>query len=94
LRAHERAAELAEALIDGPLDDAELGSITRQRAVIAALDATFPLQTVSVELSVPSDPDELDGMSWNAMRQLAAQLLSPDPAPTPELEPASTQASR
>ena len=44
LRALERADDIAQALIDAPLDDAELGSVERQLAVVRGLDATFPLQ--------------------------------------------------
>jgi hypothetical protein len=75
LRAQERAEELAEALVDGPLDDAELGSLARQAAVIRALDATFPLQTATVELELPAEPEAMGSMSWQDMQALAARLL-------------------
>src|SRR5215831_1076486 len=53
VRAHERAIEMARAVVDGPLDDRKLGTIERQSAVLKALDATFPLQqaTLSLEIS-------------------------------------------
>jgi len=76
LQALERAEALAEALVSAPLDDASLGTIERQIAVVRALDATFPLQQTSVELEVPADPGEVAGMGWQAMQQLAARLTS------------------
>jgi len=76
LAALERAELLAEAIVIAPLDDASLGTIERQRAALAALDATFPLQRVDVELELPASPDEAEGLSWEAMQRLAAQLLS------------------
>lgn len=75
LRAHERAEELAEALVDGPLDDPELGSLARQAAALRALDATYPVQALVVELELPSDPDEVGSMSWESMRRMAATLM-------------------
>ena len=70
LRAAQRAQDIAAAIVDGPLD-AELKPLDKQRAALAALDATFPLQTASLTLSI-DDPDD---MSWNDMQQLAASLL-------------------
>jgi len=76
LRALARAEELAEALVDGPLDAPGLGPIERQRAALAALDATFPLQRLDVELELPASPDEAESLSWESMQRLAAQLLT------------------
>jgi hypothetical protein len=70
LRAALRADDLARAVIDGPLD-ADIGAIERQRAALAAIDATFPLQAATVELSL-SDPED---MSWENMKRLAVSLL-------------------
>src|SRR5436305_2919506 len=47
LAAQARAEEIAAALIDGPLDDRELGSLERQQAMLRGLDATFPLQQMT-----------------------------------------------
>src|SRR5215471_19492753 len=58
VRAHERAAEMARAVVDGPLDDRKLGTIERQSAVLKALDATFPLQQASLTLEI-SDPESM-----------------------------------
>jgi hypothetical protein len=71
VRAAQRAFELAQAVVDGPLDDRKIGTIERQTAALKALDATFPLQTGTVELSL-SEPDD---MSWKDMKQLALSLL-------------------
>jgi hypothetical protein len=49
---------MASAIVDGPLDDKKLGTVERQVAVLKALDATFPLQTATVELSL-NDPDSM-----------------------------------
>ena len=72
LRAAQRANEIATAIVDGPLDDRKLGTVERQTAVLKALDATFPLQTTTVELSL-SDPDSL---AWHDLEQLAISLES------------------
>jgi hypothetical protein len=74
LRAHERAEALAEAML-APLDDEQLGTLAKQGAARTVLDSAFPIQTVSLEVELPPDPDEIEGMSWSNMRQLAAQLL-------------------
>lgn len=79
MRALERAEEIAEALVDGPLDDRELGSVERQVAVVRALDATFPIQTATVEVELPASGEAVAGMSWESMQALAARLLEPVP---------------
>ena len=43
LKALERSEELAEALVNGPLDDPDLGSVQRQLAAGRIIDAVFPL---------------------------------------------------
>jgi hypothetical protein len=76
LRALERAEEVAAALVDAPLDDAALSSIERQLAVVRALDATYPLQSMSVEIELPSSADDVSAMGWEAMQALAARMLA------------------
>ena len=76
LAAQERAEELAAALVDGPLDAKDLGAVERQRAVIAALDATFPLQQLTVEVELPSEAGNVAEMGWQDMQRLAGRLLS------------------
>ena len=71
LRAAQRASELASAIVDGPLD-ADLDALARQRAALAAVDATFPLQSGTIELSISDDPNSMD---WKSMQELAASLL-------------------
>ena len=75
IQAIERAEQLATAIVSAPLDDPNLSTIERQRAALAALDATFPLAQVSAELSIPADGETASAMGWQEMRQLAAQLL-------------------
>src|SRR5262249_58147593 len=47
VRAVARSLDLATALVDGPLDDPELGTIERQQAVVRMLGQNFPPATVS-----------------------------------------------
>lgn len=75
LRAAERADELALALVDGPLDDADLSSFMRQTAALRVLDAVEPLATLSLEATMPSSSDEVSSMSWEALQTLASRLL-------------------
>ena len=72
-----RAESLADALL-APLDDDELGSLARQRAAVVALDATFPLATASIEVSLPVDEASVSTLSWQEMQVLAARLLDQD----------------
>ena len=71
MRAAQRAGDFVKAVIDGPLD-AELAPLEKQRAALAALDATFPLQKGTIELSMDSDPEN---MSWQELQSLSASLL-------------------
>lgn len=79
VHALERAEELAAAIVDGPLDAEGLGPIERQGAALRALDATFPLSSTTVEVSLPATAEEASGMGWAEMRQLAARLLDDSP---------------
>jgi len=69
IRAAQRANELARAIVDGPLDS-DLGPVEKQRAALAALDATFPLQTATLSLTV----DDPDSMSLQDMEQVLSLL--------------------
>jgi hypothetical protein len=73
LRALERAEELAEALVDGPLDDPNLRSLDRQRAAIAAVELLFPEQTLEVQ--IPTTDEELDELDWFELQELASKYL-------------------
>jgi len=75
VQAIERAEALAAAIVSAPLDDPALGTIERQRAALAALEATFPLAHVSAEVVLPADAGQAAEMGWAEMRSLAAQLL-------------------
>jgi hypothetical protein len=74
LKALERSEELAEALVDGPLDDPDLSSVQKHLAAARVLDAVFPLTEVSAEIELPATPDEVEAMGWREMQQLAARL--------------------
>jgi hypothetical protein len=88
-----RAADLAAALLS-PLDDDELGSLARQRAAVTVLDATFPIQTATVELELPLDSEGVSQLGWAEMQRLAARLLGSDTVShgVPELDEASSHA--
>jgi len=75
LKALERVEELADALI-APLDDEDLSSVARQVAALRLLDAVEPVQSVSLSLDVPDDPDAVSSLDWQSMQALAASLLS------------------
>jgi len=70
IRAALRADDLARAIVDGPLDS-DLDPAAKQRAALAAVDATFPLQLVTAELSL----DDVDSMDWKSMQRVALSLL-------------------
>jgi len=74
LEAQQRAADVAAALL-APLDDSDLGSLSRQAAAVKILDATEPIQTASVEVELPADETGVQGLGWAEMQQLAAKLL-------------------
>jgi hypothetical protein len=80
-----RSFELAAAIVDGPLDDPELGSIARQAAAIRAVDATFPLQSASLEIELPASAGDVQGLSWQDLQALAGRLLG-EGEPAGELE--------
>ena len=86
IRAQARAEEIAAQLL-APLDDKALSATAQQRSAVTILDALWPQQTVSLTVEVPSDEAGVQGLSWQEMEALAAQLLG-DTTGTPELEPA------
>jgi len=63
VHAIERAEQLAAAIVDGPLDDPSLTTVERQRAALAAVDATFPLAHVSAEVSIPAGAEDAAAMT-------------------------------
>jgi hypothetical protein len=75
MAAQERAEEIAAALVDGPLDARDLTAMERQRAVIAILGETFPLQTASLEIELPADVEGIASLGWQEMQALAARML-------------------
>lgn len=73
IRAQERAEEAARALIDAPLDDAELGTIPRQQAVIRAMELLYPQVHATVEAELPADEHGVAGLDWSQLQALASQ---------------------
>jgi hypothetical protein len=88
LRAQLRADEIASAVIDGPLDDENLGTLARQRAMLAALDSLYPKVTASVEMGLPDEPEGVSEMGWEAMSRLASSLLAGEDEAVPAAVPA------
>jgi hypothetical protein len=78
MRAQERAEAAAHALVDGPLDDPELGTIARQQAVLRMLELLYPQATVQASVELPADPEGVASMGWQELQALAAQLGSPE----------------
>jgi hypothetical protein len=65
LAALRRAEAFARAIVDEPLDDPNLRSLDRQRAVIAAVELLFPEQTLEVQ--IPTTAEELDELDWTEL---------------------------
>jgi len=76
LEAHARGDALVEAAF-APLRDASSTSSARHAAAMRILDATFPVEQVSVEVQLPADEAGVRALSWQDMQRLAAQLLAP-----------------
>jgi hypothetical protein len=66
-----RADAVARALVDDVLDDSSLSTTQRHRAVLASVEALFPLIHAEIEVEIPADPE---GMTWADMQRLALQL--------------------
>ena len=77
IAAQMRALDYAEAIVNKPLDDPELGSIARQTAAIRALELLYPQVTASLDLTMPDEPEQLGAMGWQDMQALATRLLEP-----------------
>lgn len=69
--AQRRADDFARAVVDGPLDDVELGSRQRQQAAIAALELLYPQTSVSVSVDMPEDADGVRSLGWADLQALA-----------------------
>lgn len=78
LRAAARADALASAIVDGPLDDPDLGTLGRQRAAISAVELLFPQVSASLEVELPEDEAGAQAMGWQDMQALASRLLADD----------------
>lgn len=76
IRAQIRADDYAKAVVDDPLDDASLSSTARQQAAIKALELLYPQVHASVDVTLPQEEGEIQGMDWQSMQALAAQLTS------------------
>lgn len=75
LAAQRRSEDFARAIVDGPLDDPDLSAERRQRAALAAVEVLFPEVRATVEVELPEHPDEVAGMGWAQLQQLAARYL-------------------
>lgn len=75
VRAQMRADELAAAIVDGPLDDAEMSALARQGAAIKAVEVLYPQTSVHLDVDVPTDEEGVQSMGWQQMQALAATLL-------------------
>jgi len=84
-KAQERAEALAAALVDGPLDDPELGSVARQQAAVRALELLYPQTTATLELELPDSSDGVSSMGWEDMQRLAARVLDGDATEVPPI---------
>jgi hypothetical protein len=71
-----RADDYARALVDDPLDDPELGSVARQQAAVRALELLYPQVQARVEVELPAEAGEVQGMGWQEMQELAARLVT------------------
>lgn len=71
-----RAEDYAQAVVDAPLDDAELGSVARQQAAIRALELLYPQATLQASVELPADSDGVASMGWQDMQALAASLVT------------------
>lgn len=76
MRAQMRAEDYAQAVVDAPLDDAELGSVARQQAAIRALELLYPQATLQASVELPADSDGVASMGWQDMQALAASLVT------------------
>lgn len=79
-----RADDFARAVVDDPLDDAELGSVARQRAAIAALELLYPQSTATLSVELPTEPDEVAGLGWAELQELAGSLLGAESQTEPD----------
>jgi hypothetical protein len=70
-----RADDYARAIVDAPLDDAEISTLSRQKAAIEALELLFPPSLVKLELELPEDEQAVQSMGWQEMQGLASRLL-------------------
>jgi hypothetical protein len=76
MAAQMRAQEVAAALIDRPLDDPDVGTIPRQRAMIRAMELLYPQVHATLDMSMPEDASELGTMGWQEMQAMAQRLVT------------------
>jgi hypothetical protein len=73
VRMLERSEEIATRIVDAPLDDQRLGTLERQKALIAAHGFAFDEK---VEVERPASASEVAAMGWRAVEKLAEVLLA------------------
>jgi len=86
LRAHERAEEIARALIDDPLDRIEDAG-KRQAAVIAGLEQAWPSVRATIEAELPEDEAGMQALGWEELRKLEQAYVPLTPALPEALDP-------
>lgn len=80
LAATKRAQDFAKAIVDAPLDDAELGTTARQLAAIRAVELLYPQVTAQLDVTLPESEQDARSMGWQEMQALAARLFDEDGA--------------
>lgn len=67
-----RAADIAAALVDAPLDDPDMKPAERHRAVVETAKLLYPQVTAQLEVDMPEDEDGVRALSWADLQALAA----------------------
>lgn len=70
-----RADEVAHGLVDAVLDDAEIGTVERQKALLRAVEVLYPQVSAQVEVEIPEDAESAAGLDWEQLQALAQAHL-------------------
>jgi hypothetical protein len=57
------------------LDDEQLGTLARQRALISAAELLYPQVSATLDVELPAEPEQVTGMGWSELQALAARVL-------------------
>ena len=69
----DRAEEVARRIVDAPLDDERMGTLERQKALLAAHAFAFDEKA---DVERPASASEVAAMGWRAVEKLAEVLLA------------------